>query len=73
MLSCLVACVAPLALHAAAPAVLPHVLAGGLVLSRFGLWLFDLSVGQMLQERVPGLEMGACRAGTCLMQDGGCR
>ena len=30
-----------------------HVLAAGLVASRFGLWAFDLAVSQMLQERVP--------------------
>ena len=49
-------------------------LASGLVLSRFGLWLFDLSVGQMLQERVPNREMGACktfrrcRAAACIVE-----
>ncbi|KAL0018471.1 hypothetical protein WJX77_004008 [Trebouxia sp. C0004] len=35
-----------------------HVLLGGLVASRFGLWLFDLSVSQMLQEWVPAEDIG---------------
>ena len=30
----------------------------GLVASRFGLWLFDLSVSQMLQECIPGGDIG---------------
>lgn len=36
-----------------------HVLAAGLVASRFGLWAFDLAVSQMLQERVPLEQLGA--------------
>ncbi|BDA48594.1 Solute carrier family 40 member 1 [Coccomyxa sp. Obi] len=35
-----------------------HVLAAGLVASRFGLWTFDLCVSQLLQERVATLELG---------------
>ena len=35
-----------------------HVLLGGLVASRFGLWLFDLSISQMLQEWVPAEDIG---------------
>ena len=35
-----------------------HVLAAGLVASRFGLWAFDLAVSQMLQERVPNEQLG---------------
>lgn len=35
-----------------------HVLAAGLVASRFGLWSFDLAVSQMLQERVPNEQLG---------------
>ncbi|CAL8460950.1 g481 [Coccomyxa elongata] len=35
-----------------------HVLAAGLVASRFGLWAFDLAVSQMLQERVPLEQLG---------------
>ena len=31
----------------------------GLVCSRFGLWLFDLAVGQLLQETVPDGQLGA--------------
>ncbi len=39
-----------------------HVLLGGLVVSRFGLWLFDLSVSQMLQEWVPAEDIGKLTA-----------
>ena len=35
-----------------------HVLAAGLVASRFGLWTFDLCVSQLLQERIATLELG---------------
>ncbi len=35
-----------------------HVLAAGLVASRFGLWAFDLAVLQMLQEMVPNEQLG---------------
>ena len=34
-------------------------LAASLALSRFGLWLFDLSASQQLQERVPAEQLGA--------------
>ena len=54
----------PVALAVAGSAVLTHLLAAGLVASRFGLWTFDLAVSQMLQERVADREMGvhACLA-----------
>ena len=35
-----------------------HTLLMGLVASRFGLWLFDLSVSQMLQEWIPANDVG---------------
>lgn len=35
-----------------------HVLLVGLIASRFGLWLFDLAVSQMLQEWIPEDELG---------------
>ena len=35
-----------------------HTLLAGLVASRFGLWLFDLSVSQMLQEWIPASDIG---------------
>ena len=35
-----------------------HILLGGLVASRFGLWLFDLAVSQMLQDWVPAEDIG---------------
>ena len=35
-----------------------HTLLMGLVASRFGLWLFDLSVSQMLQEWIPASDIG---------------
>ena len=35
-----------------------HVLAAGLVASRFGLWTFDLCVSQLLQECVASQELG---------------
>lgn len=35
-----------------------HTLLMGLVASRFGLWLFDLSVSQMLQEWIPADDIG---------------
>ena len=40
-------------------AVATYVLVGGLVVSRIGLWTFDLAVAQLLQERVPDDELGA--------------
>ena len=39
-------------------AVVTHFLVGGLVLSRLGLWLFDLCVNQLLQEEVPSHQLG---------------
>lgn len=35
-----------------------NILLTGLVASRFGLWLFDLSVSQMLQEWIPADDIG---------------
>ena len=35
-----------------------NILLMGLVASRFGLWLFDLSVSQMLQEWIPAEDIG---------------
>ena len=35
-----------------------QILLVGLVASRFGLWLFDLSVSQMLQEWIPTDDIG---------------
>ena len=35
-----------------------YALVGALVVSRFGLWTFDLAVSQLLQERVPDAELG---------------
>jgi len=40
------------------PLHLLYVLLLGLVLSRFGLWLFDLAVSQLQQELVPETELG---------------
>lgn len=42
-----------------------HVLLGGLVASRFGLWLFDLAVSQMLQEWVTPEELGKLLSWLC--------
>ncbi len=39
-----------------------HILLGGLVASRFGLWLFDLAVSQILQEWVPAEDVGTLPA-----------
>lgn len=36
-------------------------LAWGLVLSRFGLWSFDLAANQLVQETVGGDVLGRCR------------
>jgi hypothetical protein len=64
-LACLLVAIIPAAVAragAARPAAAPlgaRVLAAGLAASRAGLWLFDLAVGQMLQERVPPQELGA--------------
>ena len=43
-----------------------HVLLAGLVASRFGLWLFDLSVSQMLQEWVPAEDVGELTDAHCI-------
>ena len=40
-------------------------LVGGLVVSRVGLWTFDLAVSQLLQERVPDGELGAEQCVLC--------
>ncbi|KAL3161599.1 hypothetical protein ABBQ32_010458 [Trebouxia sp. C0010 RCD-2024] len=48
---------AQLGVHMPASAA-SHILLGGLVASRFGLWLFDLAVSQMLQEWVPAKNIG---------------
>lgn len=42
-----------------------HILLVGLVASRFGLWLFDLSVSQMLQEWIPTDDIGKQHDITC--------
>jgi len=39
-----------------------HILLGGVVASRFGLWLFDLAVSQMLQDWVPAEDIGTLPA-----------
>ena len=60
-LCCLVAAVSPVLisrLQHTSDAVAGHILVGGLIMSRLGLWLFDLSVNQMLQERVNKEEIG---------------
>lgn len=46
-----------------------HVLLGGLVASRFGLWLFDLAISQMLQEWVDQDELGRLSCAACILQD----
>ena len=55
-LCCLVLAVSPLLLehiHTIPDIIVViHILTVGLVASRFGLWLFDLTINQMLQERV---------------------
>ena len=42
-----------------------HILLMGLVASRFGLWLFDLSVSQMLQEWIPADDLGEQHGTIC--------
>lgn len=42
-----------------------HFLVGGIVASRLGLWLFDLCVGQLLQEEVSANELGADFRSVC--------
>ena len=42
-------------------ALITYSLVGGLVISRFGLWTFDLAVSQLLQEWVADSELGAPR------------
>ena len=63
-LACLLAGAAPAALARAALNPTPstaaaRVLLAALAASRAGLWLFDLAVGQLLQERVAPQELGA--------------
>lgn len=38
--------------------VVTHALVGGIIVSRFGLWLFDLCVSQIMQEAIPAHELG---------------
>lgn len=40
-------------------ALVTYSLLGGLIISRFGLWTFDLAVSQLLQEWVADGELGA--------------
>ena len=47
-----------------------RVLAAALALSRFGLWLFDLSASQNLQERVPRGQLGAVNGVQTALQAG---
>ena len=42
-----------------------NILLTGLVASRFGLWLFDLSVSQMLQEWIPAEDLGEQHVELC--------
>ena len=64
-LTCLVVAVSPALLSLAgtrvAPASATHILVGGLVASRFGLWTFDLCVTQLLQEWVLTQALGKSR------------
>ena len=64
-LTCLVVAVSPALLSLVgtrvAPASTTHILVGGLVASRFGLWTFDLCVTQLLQEWVLNEELGESR------------
>ncbi|KAK9837511.1 hypothetical protein WJX81_007687 [Elliptochloris bilobata] len=63
-LACLLAAVAPAALarlgwaQPGASVAVARALVAALAASRAGLWLFDLAVGQMLQERVLPQELG---------------
>ncbi len=62
-LLCLVAAVAPAVLSAVGVAVSAqarmYALVWGLVLSRFGLWSFDLASNQLIQESVEHGELGS--------------
>lgn len=62
-LVCLLLAAAPaMAAAAGAPlgaGLVTHALVGGLVLSRFGLWSFDLAVNQLIQEGTPSSMLGA--------------
>jgi len=61
-LCCLLVAVSPLVIehiHTIPDIIVIHVLTVGLVASRFGLWLFDLTINQMLQERVAKEAIGA--------------
>ena len=66
-LTCLVVAVSPALLSLVGTRVAPtsttHILVGGLVASRFGLWTFDLCVTQMLQEWVSNQELGESGVG----------
>ena len=66
-LTCLVVAVSPALLSLGGTRVAPtsttHILVGGLVASRFGLWTFDLCVTQMLQEWVSNQELGESGVG----------
>lgn len=42
--------------------VVTYAVVSGVVLSRFGLWLFDMAVNQLLQEWVPDDELGASKS-----------
>ena len=64
-LTCLVVAVSPALLSLVgtriASAAATHILVGGLVASRFGLWTFDLCMTQLLQEWVLTQELGESR------------
>ena len=57
-------CLAQLGRQLSVP-IVDHVLLAGLITSRFGLWLFDLSVCQMLQEWVAVEELGKLLVAIC--------
>jgi iron-regulated transporter 1 len=68
-LACLLLAAAPaVAAAAGAPlgaGLVTHALVGGLVLSRFGLWSFDLAVNQLIQEVTPSPMLGELAAHAC--------
>ncbi len=80
-LCCLLVAVSPLVIehiHTIPDIIVIHVLTVGLVASRFGLWLFDLTINQMLQERVAKEAIGKyinylCLIFSCCMQSAYCR
>ena len=57
-LLCLTLAVLPALLEGVSNSVVTHLLVTGLVLSRIGLWLFDLCVNQLIQEGVHPNELG---------------